>query len=123
MSDVGILVSGAAASVVTAVTMQTLGVDPQALVFGAIGAGVGTTAAPELGRVRSTMMFVCVVCLCALAGTMAAQQYWGNSPLWRNLIAAGTAAVFHPLFAAIVVRIPEMFDGVLRKFGLKETTK
>jgi hypothetical protein len=120
MSDLGVLLSGATASVVTALTMQTLGVDPQSLVYGAIGAGVGTTAAPELGRVRSVLVFVCVVCLCALMGTVAAQMYWGSSPLWRNLIAGGTAAVFHPLFAAIVVRIPEIFDGALRKFGLKQ---
>ena len=117
------LTTVAAASVVTAVatvTAATLGVDPQSLVYGAIGAGIGSTAAPSVGKIRSVLLFLCVVCLCAVTGTALAQLYWGSSPLWRNLIAGGFAAIFHPLFSAVIVKIPEALDGILRKVGLKQ---
>jgi hypothetical protein len=120
MSDFTVAFAGATATGITALTLQTLGVEPQALVYGAVGAGIGTTAAPALGRVRAVMMFVCVVCLCAVAGTVIAGLYWGNSNIWRNLIAGCLAAIFHPLFSAIVVKIPEALDGILRKVGLKQ---
>jgi hypothetical protein len=120
MSDITSVVAGSAFAGVSAITLQLLGVEPQSLVYGAIGAGIGTTAAPALGRIRAVFMFVCIVCLCAVAGTVLAQLYWGNSNVWRNLIAGSLAAIFHPLFSAVVVKIPEALDGAMRKVGLKQ---
>ena len=113
----------AAAAVLTgisALTMAALGVEPQTLVYGTIGAGVGTTFAPEMGKVKAIFMFFAVVCLCALAGTVAAQTWFSDGKLARNLIAAFVAMVFHPLISILVSRLQDVVDSLLRKAGLKQ---
>ncbi len=111
------LVTSVAAGV-TAVTLAALGVEPQALMYAAMGGFAGMAVAPNLGRIKALATFFCVMCLCAAFGTWVA-QHWQASLVARNIVAGASAAVFHPLFSLAVQRLPEMFDGVLKRVGLK----
>ncbi len=103
---------------IAAITLAALGVEPQALVYAAMGGFAGMAVAPNLGRWKAVLTFGCVMCLCAAFGTWCAQHYGGNL-VARNLVAGGSAAVFHPLFSVIVQQLPDAWAGLLRKFGLK----
>lgn len=111
-------VSSIAAGVV-AVTLAALGVHPQALVYAALGGFIGMAFAPNLGRWKAVITFGSVMCLCAAFGTWCAAHYQGSDVL-RNIVAGGSALVFHPLFSIVVQRLPEAADGFLRKIGLKQ---
>lgn len=104
---------------VAAVTLAVLGVEPQALVYAAMGGFAGMAVAQNLGRWKAVITFACVMCLCAAFGTWCAQHY-GGGMVARNIVAGASAAVFHPLFSVVVQRIPDAFDGFLRKIGLKQ---
>ena len=112
------LVTSVAAGV-TAVTLAALGVEPQALMYAAMGGFAGMAVAPNLGRSKALATFFCVMCLCAAFGTWVA-QHWQATLAARNIVAGASAAVFHPLFSLAVQRLPEMFDGALRRLGLKQ---
>ncbi len=111
--------AAAIATGVTTFTIATLGVEPQALVVAAMGAGAGMAIAPGLGRWRAAITFVSVICLCAVVGTALASAYGGGN-IARNATSGLLAAVFHPLFSVAVQRLPELFDGAMRKIGLKQ---
>lgn len=117
MSDV---TSGVALGALTAATLSILGVEPQSLVYAAMGAGIGTTWAPEMPRIRAAVVFTCVICLSALAGTVAAVLWTSGSGLFRNLFAGVIAVVFHPLISSGIAKMPEAWDGLLRLVRLKQ---
>ncbi len=103
---------------IAAITLTTLGVEPQSLLYAMMGGFVGLLAAPQLGRWKSIVIFVSVMCLCAAVGTWVAQSY-SYPHVARNAIAGVLAAVFHPAFAVVVQKLPDIFDGFMKKAGLK----
>jgi hypothetical protein len=117
MSDI---TTGAAVGALTIATLSILGVEPQSVVCAAMGAGIGTTWAPEMGRIRGVVIFTCVTGLCAIGGTAAAIHWSDGSGIYRNLFAGTLATLFHPLIAGVVTKLPDVLDGILRKFGLKQ---
>ena len=117
MSDIS---TGAAVGALAAATLSILGVEPQSLVYAAMGAGIGTTWAPEMGRFRAVAVFSCVICLSAVGGTVASMSWANGSSIWRNLFAGSLAMVFHPLVAGFISKIPDMWDGVLRLLRVKQ---
>lgn len=117
MSDI---TTGAAVGTLAAATLSLLGVEPQSLVYAAMGAGIGTTWAPEMPRIRGVVVFVCVICLSALGGTVAALAWSNGAAVWRNLFSGSLAMVFHPLIAGFVTKIPDLWDGLLKLARLKQ---
>lgn len=117
MSD---LTTGAAVGALAAATLSLLGVEPQALVYAAMGAGIGTTWAPEMPRWRAAVVFVSVICISAAAGTVAALSYTTGTAVWRNLLAGLIAVAFHPLLAAAITKFPDAIDGLLKLVRLKQ---
>jgi hypothetical protein len=119
VADLTAIVAASLVSAATAVTMSALGVEPQQLVIATVGAGAGSVAAPNLGRVRAILTFVCVVCLCAVVGALVAEVYIGPSKLARNSTIGVLAALFHPLFSFIVAWVQDLFNAAARKWGFK----
>ena len=97
-----------------ALFVATVGVEPQALVWGFVGATFGVPMAPPSGRVRSIMVFFAVILACALLGTWAADYWFQGGRMARNGFSMGLGAVFHPLFARVVMVIPAIVDSVVR---------
>lgn len=88
-----------------------LGVEPQALVWAAVGAIFGAPLAPQAGRVRQILVFMAVVLACALLGHWAADSWHQGSVRARNAWALVLAAGFHPLSAAVVASIPSLWQA------------
>jgi len=120
VADVTSVIAGSLAYGVTAITVSALGVEPQSLVYATMGAGVGTIAAPALGRIRAIAIFACVVCLCALGGTVLAQEYFADRVLARNLASGGLAAFFHPLFAIALTKLADVVTWCLKRIGVNQ---
>lgn len=112
-------VAAAAASGVAALTIALLGVEPQALFYGGVGAALGLTFAPEASKLRAALTFIAVVLTCAALGTWGSAQWFSGTAPARNGLALALGMVFHPMFTNIVGKIPEIIDGVMRKAGLK----
>lgn len=106
--------TGAAAAGVGALFMSVVGVEPQALVWGFVGAVFGLTFAPASGRARAALVFVAVAFAAALLGTWAADFWHTGSRIARNGWAMALAAGFHPLLAAFVQAVPAMFQAFTR---------
>jgi len=118
MSDVSVPLAAGAG--VGAAIVSVLGVEPQALVYGFIGASIGFSFAPSLGRFRATCLFVAVVMACALLGTWGAVRFFESSTTARNGVSLILAIVFHPLLSALVANVPSVMDSLLRKIGAKQ---
>jgi len=110
----------------TAVTLALFGVEPQSIIYATMGAGVGTVFAPSVvngspwrGRLKAVAIFVVVAVICAAIGPLAAQVYFGKHETWRNVIAAFSAVIFLPAVSMFIAKLPELWDGAMRKFGLK----
>jgi hypothetical protein len=119
MSDPFAAIAASVAGAVTSIALTTIGIEPQSIMWCAIGAGAGTAIAPGLGRAKQAVVFLCTILLCALLGTWVAQKYGGGDNIVRNLAGAFSAFFFHPFVSAAVSKIPEALDGLLRKLGLK----
>jgi len=100
-----------------AIIIAAIGIEPQALVWALVGAVFGIAWAPPAGRLRSMMVFAAVVMVCALAGTLVSDNWHAGSHTARNLWAAGLAAVFHPLLAALVQAVPTLVQAFVRSRG------
>lgn len=100
-----------------AMILATLGVEPQALLWGAVGASIGLTVAPPASRWRAMLTFTAVVMLAALAGTYVAEHHAEGSAVVRNASAAAVAALFHPLFQAAVAGVPQLIAILTARFG------
>lgn len=101
-------------------TVAMLGLEPQALVYGAVGAFIGFALVAQIGRLKAAAVFVPVVLLCALLGTLAAAQWFAGSPhhaLVRNAAAAILGVVFQPLLSALVASIPVIVEGLRNRWG------
>jgi hypothetical protein len=95
-----------------------VGLEPQTLVYGTVGAIFGLASAQPNAWFRSMCIFASVVLASALLGTWAADQWHAGARLPRNAWSMGIAAVFHPVFAALLAKvpaiIPALIDAVLR---------
>jgi MFS-type transporter involved in bile tolerance (Atg22 family) len=93
-----------------------IGVEPQAVLWGMVGAIFGAPLAPPAGRMRQVAVFLAVMLICALLGTWAAEEWHAGSTRARNVWAAALAFGFHPLSAAFVGALPDLarsfFAGV-----------
>jgi hypothetical protein len=117
MTDPTVPIATAASAGLGAMILATLGVEPQALLWGAVGASIGLTVAPASGRVRAVLMFCAVVMMSALAGTYFAEHHMAGSIVARNAAAAATAALFHPLFTAAVAGLPALVARLTDRLG------
>lgn len=117
MTDIAIPVAAGAG--IGAVIVAILGVEPQTLIYGFVGASIGISFAPQAGRVRTAFLFLAVVMACALLGTWVAERYFESRHIARNGVALLTAIVFHPLLSGVVANIPSLIDWVLKKAGVK----
>jgi hypothetical protein len=105
----------------SALVVALFGVEPQAIVYGAVGAFIGFVLVAQIGRLRAAAVFVPVVLLCALLGTAIAAQWFGGAPLARNASAAVLGVVFQPLLSAVVAAIPAAVDSLRTRFlGAKQ---
>jgi hypothetical protein len=118
MSDTPSIAQAGAAGA-TSLVVAMLGVEPQALVYGAVGAFIGFALVAQIGRVKAAAVFVPVVLLCALLGTLIAAQWFGGAPLVRNSAAAVLGVIFQPLLSAVVASIPAAIDSLRSRLGLK----
>lgn len=117
MSDPTAAAATAAGAGVGALILSTLGVEPQALLWAAVGASIGVTLAPASGRVRSMLTFMAVVLLSSLAGTYVAHEHLAGSVVARNAVSAGVAMLFHPLFTAAVSGVPAVVASLAARLG------
>ena len=117
MSEPASTVATAAATSFGAMVLAAIGVEPQALVWALVGAVFGVAWAPPAGRLRSMMVFIAVVLVCALGGTLASDMWHVGGHTARNLWSAGLAAIFHPLLAAFIQAIPTLLQAFIRAKG------
>jgi hypothetical protein len=118
MVDVITPAAVAVTSGVVTLSVALFGVEPQAVFYGIVGSTLGVSLAPQAGNWRAVIVFVAVSVAAAALGTWVADEYFSR-PAARNGLSLVLGAVFHPLFAGVVGRIPEILDGVLRRLGLK----
>jgi hypothetical protein len=108
----------ACGAAVCALFFALVGLEPQTLVYGTVGAIFGLATAPPSGWVRSMFLFVAVVFAAALLGTWAAEYWHDGKRIQRNAWSMALAAVFHPVFAAMLAKvpaiIPTLIDAILR---------
>ena len=104
----------ATAAGVGAVTLAVIGVEPQALLWGAIGALIGMTLAAPAGRVRAALTLIAVALACAELGTWAAVRYFDAAPIARNGACLVLGILFHPLLAILVGKLPAIVSVVTR---------
>lgn len=114
MADPTVPVATAAAAGLGAAFVTWVGLEPQALVWGLVGAIFGVPLAPPAGRWRTVAVFLAVVCACAMLGTWAAEHFHGGSRMARNGWAMVLAAVFHPALAALVQAVPAVLQAFLK---------
>jgi len=107
----------AASAGIGALVLTTLGVEPQALLWGGIGASIGVTVAPQAGRVRAVLTFAAVVLLSALFGTYLAHEHLAGSTVARNACSAALGCLFHPLFSAAVAGLPTLVAKITDRIG------
>lgn len=117
MTDPTAAAATAASAGVGALILATLGVEPQALLWGAVGASIGLTVAPPSSRMRAWATFAAVVLLSALAGTYVAHEHMADSTVARNAVSAAVAALFHPLFTAAVAGVPSLVQRLTDRIG------
>lgn len=106
--------TGAVAAGIGALFVALIGIEPQALVWGFVGAVFGLSFAPQSGRVRAALVFVAVAFAAALLGTWAADFWHANSRIARNGWAMALGAAFHPLLAAFVQAVPAALQALVR---------
>jgi hypothetical protein len=122
MTDVTVPVAAAAGAGIGAVIVNLLGVEPQVLLAAGAGAFLGIPFAPPTGRIRAAAVFITVVIASALLGSWAASEFFSEARLMTatkgcSLLIGWT---FHPLASVIVAGIPDLWNGLLRKYGLKQ---
>lgn len=114
MAEPTVPVATAAAAGLGAVFVAWVGLEPQAIVWGLVGAVFGVPLAPPAGRFRTVALFLAVVFACAMLGTWAAEHFHGGSKFARNGWALVLAAVFHPMLAALVQAVPALLQAFLK---------
>lgn len=99
---------------ITAVFVALLGIEPQSLIWGIVGAILGLPFAAPSSRWRAICVFIAVSLSCALLGTWASARYFDGSMYARNGCTLMLGVIFHPLFAAIVATVPAVIQAFVR---------
>jgi hypothetical protein len=82
---------------------------PWSFVFwGFLGGLFGLSWAPQVGRVRSILMFPASAFLAGKIGLLAAAQSFSGSPDWAQGIAAIAGIIFHPAIGLFVSSLPTL---------------
>lgn len=110
----------AVAAGIGAATVAVLGLEPQALVWGFVGASIGISTAPAAGRMRAIAVFLAVVLAAALLGSWAAEHFFEARGVARNAWCLLLGISFHPLMTVAVQNIPGVFEALLRRLGVKQ---
>lgn len=108
------------ASGVGAVTVALIGVEPQALFWATVGAGVGVAFAPASSRWRAAAVFVFVALSAALLGTWGSELQFGGSQVARNALAMLTGLFAHPAISAAIKLIESVLSGWANRIGAKQ---
>lgn len=114
MTEPTLTASGAAAAGAGALFVALIGLEPQAIVWGLVGAVFGLAFAPKSGRWRAALVFLAVAFAAALLGTWAADYWHAGSRIARNGWAMALGAAFHPLLAAFVQAVPAALQALVR---------
>jgi hypothetical protein len=106
----------------SALIVSLLGVEPQGLLYAVVGSTLGTSLAKPAGFFRGIAVFIAATLVCALLGTLIADQWWRGAPLARNVATTLLGMAFHPLFSAFIEAVPGLVqackDFVIRRvFG------
>lgn len=115
MSEAGRL---AGVGLVSAFTLDLLGLPVQPIVWGLIGGFLGAGWARPAGKLASVAVYLSASLISALGGHALA-GFEGWSPSVANALSAGISIFFHPILAAVVQRVPAAFDVLLAMLGRK----
>jgi MFS family permease len=111
-TDAATFVAGSVAAGVSAVTVAALGIEPQQILWSAVGASIGIVGTKPATRVRAVVVFIATVLAGALLATAAA-HYWQLGTLARNLIALALGPVFPVAQERLAERVPSVVDWAL----------
>lgn len=105
----------------TALILATIGLEPQAIVWGLVGSVLGVALAKPSTRLYSAVLFLAATLTCALLGSVLAAEYFAGKVMPRNITIVAIGVAFHPLLQAFIAAIPDFVSwliGVLkRRFG------
>lgn len=104
----------ASTAAIGALFVAIIGIEPQALVWGLVGAVFGMAFAPQSGRLRAALVFAAVALASGLLGTWAADFWHEGSKLARNGYSLGIAVAFHPLLATFVQAVPAVLQSLIK---------
>lgn len=110
------LAANAAIAGASGFLVATLGLEPQAILWALVGSVLGVTLAPPTSRLYAVFLFVAATLTCALGATALSAAYFG-SPMARNLCAVLLAALFHPIFKALIGRVPTLVEAWTARLG------
>lgn len=113
-------IAAATGAGVGAMILATLGVEPQALMWGGVGATFGVTLAPPASRMRTALTFCAVVMMAAMFGKWGAHVWWSGSDVARNGMAMVSGLFFHPAFSVAVNLLPRIGEALIARFGGKQ---
>lgn len=101
-------VGWAAATGLLAAFLAAIGVTWPAVFWAVVGGVIGATFAPQVGRLRSMLMFPAAALLAAKGGTLAALHWFAGDGGYIGGLAGLGGIVFHPAITALVARIPDV---------------
>lgn len=114
MAEPTVTASGAVAAGLGGLFFAAVGLEPQAIVWGLVGAVFGLSFAPKAGRAKAAIVFVAVAFAAALLGTWASEYWHHGGRMARNGWSMVLAAIFHPMLAALVQAVPAALHALLR---------
>lgn len=113
--------SDATLTAAIAVTLSGLlavtGLDPHSIMFAAAGGVLGEGAAPAMGTIRKSLVFVSSVLAGALIATVISLRLHEGHLLYTQLWALGVTTGFHPLLASFLKSMPRI-GLVLRELAI-----
>lgn len=102
----------ATAAGISALIVSILGVEPQVIVWGMVGATIGASFAPPSSRLRAIAVFIAVSLACSALGKWGAVFAFEGSATARNGLACIMAVFFHPMTTIAVQRLPDLLDRI-----------
>ncbi len=98
--------------IMSAMTMDLLGLPIQPIVWGLIGGLLGMGFAKKANFFVAAGVYVAASLTSALFGYSTAQAFG-----WSNTLGNGLSALvsigFHPLLASFIAKVPEIFNAIL----------
>lgn len=106
---VGGVTSGAVGAVLIA-----LGISWPLVIWGVCGAIFGLSRAPETGRARAIILFLCTALMSAKFGMVIALYAFSGSVDVAGGLSVLMGVVMHPMLAAVVEFIPSFLDRFVK---------